>query len=99
LKCLIRFTTETHLPTAGREVTEKKNFCLSRGVLGTNKRLFSHIRGVCWPKAREFMENRYLPRTLRGIFDRFSMRTFPSVRSVSRTSPPSSQGEWVVKIV
>ena len=32
------------------------------------------------------MENRYLPRTLRGIFDRFSMRTVLSVCSVSRTS-------------
>ena len=28
------------------------------------------------------MENRYLPRTLHGIFDRFSMRTFLSVCSL-----------------
>jgi len=33
------FTTEPHLPTAGREVIEKKSFCLSRGVFGTNKQL------------------------------------------------------------
>ena len=44
-------------------------------------------RFLCWPKAKELMENRHLPRTLRGIFDRFSINEFSSVSSVSRTSP------------
>ena len=56
------------------------------------------------------MENRYLPRTLRGIFDRFSMIQILSVCSVPRTSPyligaslPArsrfGEGRWAVRIV
>jgi len=44
------------------------------------------------------MENRHLPRTLRGIFDRFSMITLLSFSSVPRMSP-IPWDEWVVKIV
>ena len=64
--------------------SQRKDFFVCRR--GADRQKPSVWNEFPWPKAREFMENRYLPRTLRGIFDRFSMRTFLSVCSVSRTS-------------
>jgi len=80
------FPTIVRIHHRGTEGTERGLFCLSRELPGTDKKA-SVLNQFSWLKAREFMENRYLPRTLRGIFDRFSMRIFLSVYSVSRMSP------------
>jgi len=77
---LFTFTTE-----AQRAQRDRFFVCLE---VPANKKLFRPIRGVCWPKAQEFMENRYLP----ILHENISLSVF----RVSN-EPLSSKGEWVVK--
>ena len=77
---LFAFTTEAQRP-------RRKDFFVCRG--GTDRQKRSVSDKLPWPKAREFMENRYLA----ILHENISL----SVLRVSN-EPLSSWGEWVVKM-
>jgi hypothetical protein len=81
------FTTET-------QRSRREDFFVCRG--GADRQKPSVWNKFPWPKAREFMENRYLA----ILHENTSLSVLPAYRQagVSRTSPVWWD-EWVVKIV